>query len=89
MRLLAHSDFSLRCGFWQLSVHRRHGTNLQPGRFMSSRPSQRHRPHLVVAPNYAAARSELARSMGLGQKRRKALALAAAAKKGRKVKSAA
>jgi predicted transcriptional regulator len=41
----------------------------------------------MVAPNYAAARSELARSMGLGQKRR--MAMAEPAKKGRKVKSAA
>ena len=56
---------------------------------MSSRPSQRHWPHLVVAPNYAAARSELASDMGLGQQRRKAVAAPEPAKKGRKVKSAA
>jgi predicted transcriptional regulator len=35
----------------------------------------------MVAPNYAAKRSELARSMGLGQKRREAAKTAAAAEK--------
>jgi predicted transcriptional regulator len=43
----------------------------------------------MVAPNYAAARSQLARDMGLGQQRRKAVAAPEPAKKGRKVKSAA
>ena len=43
----------------------------------------------MVAPNYAAARSELAKSMGLGQQRRKTVAAAEPAKKGRKAKSAA
>ena len=42
----------------------------------------------MVAPNYAAARSQLARSMGLGQQRRKAPA-PEPVKKGRKGKSAA
>ena len=41
----------------------------------------------MVAPNYAAARSELAKSMGLGQQRRKAVAAPEPAKKGRKAKS--
>jgi len=41
----------------------------------------------MVAPNYAAARSQLARSMGLGQQRRKAAP--EPAKKGRKGKTAA
>jgi predicted transcriptional regulator len=43
----------------------------------------------MVAPNYAAARSELAKSMGLGQQRRKTVAAPEPAKKGRKAKSAA
>ena len=43
----------------------------------------------MVAPNYAAARSQLAKSMGLGQQRRKAVAVPEPAKKGRKAKSAA
>ena len=43
----------------------------------------------MVAPNYAAARSELAKSMGLGQQRRKAVVAPEPAKKGRKAKSAA
>ncbi len=43
----------------------------------------------MVAPNYAAARSELAKSMGLGQQRRKAVAAPEPAKKGRKAKSEA
>jgi predicted transcriptional regulator len=43
----------------------------------------------MVAPNYAAARSELAKSMGLGQQRRKAVAAPQPVKKGRKAKSAA
>jgi predicted transcriptional regulator len=43
----------------------------------------------MVAPNYAAARSQLARDMGLGQQRRKAVASPEPAKKGRKAKSAA
>ena len=43
----------------------------------------------MVAPNYAAARSQLAKSMGLGQQRRKAVAAPEPAKKGRKAKSAA
>ena len=34
----------------------------------------------MVAPNYAAARSELAKNMGLGQQRRKQIAAAAEAK---------
>ncbi len=38
----------------------------------------------MVAPNYAAARSELAKSMGLGQQRRKTVAAPEPAKKGRK-----
>ncbi len=43
----------------------------------------------MVAPNYAAARSELAKSMGLGQQRRKPVAAPEPVKKGRKAKSAA
>jgi predicted transcriptional regulator len=43
----------------------------------------------MVAPNYAAARSELAKSMGLGQQRRKTAAAPEPTKKGRKAKSAA
>lgn len=43
----------------------------------------------MVAPNYAAARSQLAKSMGLGQQRRKTVAAPEPAKKGRKAKSAA
>ena len=43
----------------------------------------------MVAPNYAAARSELAKSMGLGQQRRKTMAAPEPVKKGRKAKSAA
>jgi predicted transcriptional regulator len=43
----------------------------------------------MVAPNYAAARSELAKSMGLGQQRRKTVAAPEPVKKGRKAKSAA
>jgi predicted transcriptional regulator len=43
----------------------------------------------MVAPNYAAARSELAKSMGLGQQRRKSVAAPEPVKKGRKAKSAA
>jgi predicted transcriptional regulator len=43
----------------------------------------------MVAPNYAAARSELAKSMGLGQQRRKTVVAPEPAKKGRKAKSAA
>ncbi|MCZ8108586.1 MAG: MucR family transcriptional regulator [Burkholderiales bacterium] len=43
----------------------------------------------MVAPNYAAARSELAKSMGLGQQRRKTVAVPEPTKKGRKAKSAA
>ena len=43
----------------------------------------------MVAPNYAVARSELAKSMGLGQQRRKTVAAPEPAKKGRKAKSAA
>jgi predicted transcriptional regulator len=43
----------------------------------------------MVAPNYAAARSELAKSMGLGQQRRKTMAAPEPAKKGRKAKSPA
>ena len=43
----------------------------------------------MVAPNYAAARSELAKSMGLGQQRRKTVAAPELTKKGRKAKSAA
>jgi predicted transcriptional regulator len=41
----------------------------------------------MVAPNYAAARSELAKSMGLGQQRRKTLAASEPVKKGRKMKA--
>jgi predicted transcriptional regulator len=37
----------------------------------------------MVAPNYAAARSQLAKSMGLGQQRRKTVAAPEPAKKGR------
>jgi predicted transcriptional regulator len=45
----------------------------------------------MVAPNYAKARSELAKTMGLGQQRRKKVALveAAAPAKGRRRKKAA
>jgi predicted transcriptional regulator len=43
----------------------------------------------MVAPNYAKARSELAKSMGLGQLRRKAEVEAAAPAKGRRSKKAA
>ena len=44
----------------------------------------------MVAPNYAKARSELAKTMGLGQQRRKAAAApAAAATKGRRAKKVA
>jgi len=42
----------------------------------------------MVAPNYAAARSSLAKSMGLGQQRRKAAPTAAAKPAGRPKKSA-
>jgi predicted transcriptional regulator len=44
----------------------------------------------MVAPNYAKARSELAKTMGLGQQRKKALAAkSGAAPKGRRAKKAA
>jgi predicted transcriptional regulator len=45
----------------------------------------------MVAPNYAKARSELAKTMGLGQQRRKKVASveAAAPAKGRRTKKAA
>ena len=43
----------------------------------------------MVAPNYAAARSELAKKMGLGQQRAKAVPAPAPAKRGRKSAAAA
>ena len=47
------------------------------------------RDYPMVAPNYAAKRSELAKSMGLGRKAKEEAAAAAPAKRGRRAKVAA
>lgn len=68
--------------FKSLKRHLRTHYNLSPDEYRSKWNLPADYP--MVAPNYAAARSELAKSMGLGQQRKRAPEPKAAAPRGRK-----
>jgi predicted transcriptional regulator len=73
--------------FKSLKRHLRTKYNLSPDDYRAKWGLSADYP--MVAPNYAAARSQLARDMGLGQQRRKIVASPEPANKRRKAKSAA
>jgi Predicted transcriptional regulator len=73
--------------FKSLKRHLRTTYNMTPEQYRAKWDLPRDYP--MVAPNYAKARSELAKTMGLGQQRRKAEDEKPAAAKGRRSKKAA
>jgi predicted transcriptional regulator len=73
--------------FKSLKRHLRTTYDMTPEQYRAKWDLPRDYP--MVAPNYAKARSELAKTMGLGQQRRKAEAVKGAPAKGRRTKKAA